>query len=405
MSISHLTNKLKPKTKKSNQPRNQKEKNPKRAKRCNTNDASITSKPNSAGKVTRPKRQLQTRSRKAATSTKRQTVSETNPLDSIGLTNDIPVQLNKVSASLSAAHIIDSNRIHNTRPTKPNNRKRTNPRSARSRTKVDYSNFYSSDDNATESSPSRKRMRTTAEISLREPTEARIKAQNIITRKRLQEMSPTGNRVRLIGTVTSPKPLLSPKIKTENIKRENNIKSEKQLEIDDYMAKGMCLSAHSDGSPCANIQNPNNVNFAPMSIREHRRKQRAEKALFLAGLLAKRASTNRNAVTETTPKIPDNSDIQSSVVTTSITVIPKLSELCARNVVTNIEPDHLITPESIPQEQSHDLDRNGVTVQGVTRDVGNLDQDAATGPADLDVTLDYIHDTGYSSGDTSKRFM
>ena len=76
-------------------------------------------------------------------------------------------------------------------------------------------------------------------------------------------MSPEGNRVKLLGTVTSPQPLFKSKIKTEKIKHENIVKSEKQQEIDDYLAKGLCLSAHTDGSPCVNIQNPNNVNVAP----------------------------------------------------------------------------------------------------------------------------------------------
>ena len=307
------------------------------------------------------------------------------------------VQVNKVSASLSSAHIINSDRIHNTRKAGSRTRKRTNPRSARSLTKVDYTTFYNSEDTTTESSPSPKRTRTTAEISLREPTLSRINAQQMITRKRLQDMSPEGNRVRLIGTATSPQPLFKPKIKTEIIKRENIVKSEKQQEIDDYLAKGLCLSAHTDGSACANIQNPNNVNVAPMGIREHRRKQRAEKALFLAGLMAKQAGSQstvtkaRIAVTDTTPNTPavqstevsTTSSTDSSNTLPTTTSVSEPTERCTRNVVTLADPPTQGKVSELPQiEQDVNNNRNGVTNTNEDLEITSIEN-----TTDLDTTL------------------
>ena len=323
-------------------------------KQCNTKESNISkrSKLSDGNNNTPSKRQLHNRSRKATTRSQQMDVGESNsvsaPTNSIQDTTSSPSQvekINKVSASLSSAHIIESDCIHNTR--KVRSRKRTNPRSARDTTKVDYTTFYNSEDTTTESSPSPKRTRTVAEVSLREPTESRINTQYMITRKRLQEMSPNGSRVRLLGTVTSPQPLFKPKIKMENIQRETIVKSEKQQEIEDYLAKGLCLSAHTDGSACTNIQNPNNVNVAPMSIREHQKKQRAEKALFLAGLLAKQSTTTstRNAVTDA---ISDTPTVQSTEVSTttmtdsSDTLLTrskalKATETYARNAVATAE--------------------------------------------------------------------
>ena len=361
---------------------NQSESKSKRMKRCNNYDNTSGSTPNSTLKVTAPKstQQRQRQSHKTITS----------------VTSSTPVHVNKVSALLSAAHIIESNRPHNTRRTNPK-RKRNNPRSARSGTKVDYSNFYDSNDDVTDSSPSPKRQRTTAEISLREPTEAQINAQRIITRKRLQEMSPTGHRVRLIGTAITPQPLLKSNIKTENLKRETAIKTEQQLEINDYLAKGLCLSAHSDGTPCANIQNPNNVNVAPMGIREHRRKQRAEKALFLAGLLTKQSkqadTTARNAVTDTAPS---TSDVQINEVSTSTKTmgIPKLSELCNRIAVTNDEARATTTLEQRCLDPLQDNDRNVVTSNDVDEDpvrfAENPINDTSTDPV-IEVTRNGVN--------------
>ena len=337
------------------------------------------------------------------------------PTNSIQDTTNPPCQvqqINKVSASLSSAHIIDSDRIHNTR--KLRSRKQTNPRSARDTTKVDYTTFYNSEDTTTESSPSPKRTCTVAEVSLREPTESRINAQRMITHKRLQEMSPNGSRVRLLGTATSPQPLFKPKIKTENIKHESIVKSEKQQEIDDYLAKGLCLSAHTDGSACVNIQNPNNVNVAPMSIREHRKKQRAEKALLLAGLLAKQSTmTNaRNAVTDV---ILDTSSVQSTEVSTTTTIdssdAPKVIETCARNAVTMAEPcgsgEKATVLELMQNEQDYTRNGNGVTDSNVNIESTNTEkatdlentitntpeeditQGDQTNDVDLDKTLDY----------------
>ena len=261
-------------------------------KRCNTNDTKGSAmthvKPAAKRSNKTPHNRKQyNRSQQMETDVVNASTSDYTP----PARKRIPIHVNNVSAALSTSHIIESDRIHNTR--KPKSRKRTNPRSARETSKVDYTVFYNSGETTTESSPSPKRSRTVAEISLREPTESRLNAQRMITRRRLQEMSPTGCRVKLLGTATSPQPILpKPKIKLEKIKREPIVKTEKQLEIEDYLAKGLCLSAHTDGSACANIQNPNNVNVPPMSIREHRRKQRADKALFLAGLIAKQTAAN-----------------------------------------------------------------------------------------------------------------
>ena len=112
-----------------------------------------------------PKQQPHNRSRKTTKSTKDLNAGKTDQLTSIvDIAPVHEVQVNKVSASLSSAHIIDSNRIHNTRKIGSRARKHTNPRSARSTTKVDYSTFYNSEDTTTESSPSPKRTRTIAEI-------------------------------------------------------------------------------------------------------------------------------------------------------------------------------------------------------------------------------------------------
>ena len=106
--------------------------------------------------------------------------------DTTSSSNQVGI-VNKVSASLSSANIIESDHIHNTR--KVRSRKRTNPRAAHDTSMVDYTTFYNSEDTTTtESSPSPKRTCTVAEISLREPTESRINAQRMITRKRLQDM-------------------------------------------------------------------------------------------------------------------------------------------------------------------------------------------------------------------------
>ena len=247
---------------------------------------------------------------------------------------------------------------------------------------------------------------------------SRINAQQIITRRRLQEVSPKGHRVKLIGTATSPQPLFKPKIKTESIKRENIVKSEKQQEIDDYLAKGLCLSAHTYGSACANIQNPNNVNIAPMGIREHRRKQRAEKALFLAGLLAKQATATKDriAVTDTSS---DTLVMQSTEVTTTdssdtlptLTSVPDHNEPCARNAVMILEPcgppSHCPVLESLHAEQEQCTDINGVTNSNVnleitsTKDIDELDTTLTNSPEedttqhdmDLDNTLEYTSET------------
>ena len=180
----------------------------------------------------------------------------------------VTTSVNKVSATLSTNNIIESKRPHNTRG-RSSTRKRVNPRDERLKKHIDYSVYYNSSDSGSETSPSPKKSRSVAEISLREPTPARLKSQMMITRQWLQELSPDSSRVRLIGTVTSPQPLvIKPKIKKEII-----VKCEKNLEIADYLSKGLCLSAHTDGSVCASIQNPNNINVKPMGIQEHRKRQ------------------------------------------------------------------------------------------------------------------------------------
>ena len=335
-----------------------------------------------------------------------------------------PIHINNVSAALSTSHIIQNDRIHNTG--KPRSHKRTNPRSAREISKVDYTVFYNSGDTTTESSPSPKRSRTVAEVSLREPTKSRINAQHMITRHRLQEMSPNGGRVKLLGTVTSPQPILpKPKIKLENIKHEPVVKTEKQQDVEDYLAKGYCLSAHTDGSACANIQNPSNVNVPPMSIREHQRKQRADKALFLAGLIANQSAKNncRNAVTDANvqyksnniqdkpnqlpcdlntatkvvPAEKDTEDIQSDSISTTENALPnnaiimELNDLnsndnTSRNAVTQVEEvDGNInaTKSSLMlKEHIETLDRNGVTTRAVADNQTNSEKNC-----DLNTTL------------------
>ena len=205
-----------------------------------------------------------------------------NPTKRARVTPSITPYINKVSASVSTDNIIETERAHNTRGRKTQ-RRRTNPREECKTKRIDYTKYYSSgDDSGNETSPSPKKSRSIAEISLREPTPSRLKSQSIITRQRLQELSPTRSKVRLIGTVISPRPLqLKPKIKKEPI-----VKSEKDAEIADYLSKGLCLSAHTNGSACANIQNPNNINVKPMGIREHRKKQRIEKAIYEAHMRA-----------------------------------------------------------------------------------------------------------------------
>ena len=237
-------------------------------KRCNTNSNEKGSK------KTNPET---TPSSLPMEQTERQIEACSNPIN--GRSSSMPnrsgtkharvtTSVNEMSATLSANNIIESKRPHNTRG-RSSTRKRVNPRDERLKKHIDYSIYYSSRDSESETSPSPKKSCSVAENSLREPTPARLKSQTIITRQRLQELSPDSSRVRLIGTVTSPRPLIiKPKIKKEPI-----VKCEKSAEIADYLSKGLCLSAHTDRSACANIQNPNNINVKPMGIREHRKKQ------------------------------------------------------------------------------------------------------------------------------------
>ena len=114
----------------------------------------------------------------------------------------------------------------------------------------------------------------------------------MITRKRLQDLSPVGSRVKLIDTATSPKSIIPIKaIKLET--GGTTVKTEKTLDTLDYLAKGYCVSAHIDGSACANIQNSNNVNVPPMGIREHRKQQREAKAAFQLQQQSKRNSLKK----------------------------------------------------------------------------------------------------------------
>ena len=202
-----------------------------------------------------------------------------------------------MSATLSTKNIIDSKRRSNSKRVK-----RLNPRNERAKKQIDYSIYYNSSDSDSDrdKSPLPRKGKSTAEISLREPTAARLHAQTMITRKRLQDLSPDSTkRTRLIGTVTSPRPLLfkpTLQLSKHKIKKETIVKSEKDAEIADYLAKGLCLSAHTDGTPCANIQNPNNVNVKPMGIREHRRKQRTEKAIFEAHMKARKDAQRKGTL-------------------------------------------------------------------------------------------------------------
>ena len=255
----------------------------------------------------------------------------------------------------------------------------------------------------------------------------------MITRRRLQEMSPTGCRVKLLGTATSPQPILpKPKIKLEKIKREPIVKTEKQLEIEDYLAKGLCLSAHTDGSACANIQNPNNVNVPPMNIREHQRKQRADKALFLAGLIAKQTTANNHGNAVTTENIQDNpndlsqlpADInavtngaQSNEILTTENTLPTDTvttevnylnncENSSRNAVTTDDPadvgERTAKPILSLKEHIDMLDRNGVTASNVAQEHTDSENNCdlnktltsdsfaeANVDTDLDKTLEY----------------
>ena len=170
----------------------------------------------------------------------------------------------------------------------------------------------------------------------------------MITRKHLQDLSPdsSNNRVRLIGTATSPRPLLSkPKIKKETV-----VKTEMDLEISDYLAKGLCVSAHTDGSACANIQNPNNINVRPMGIREHRKKQRAERALFEAHMKARKEaqSNQKKSVSQS-----GNNNINISVTIVSSTEINKDSvdvQTISDNILTEV-----MSTFKLPKEHSLEL--------------------------------------------------
>ena len=248
----------------------------------------------------------------------------------------ITPSVNKVSATLSSSNIIESKCPHNTRGRSVTH-KRVNPRDERRRKHIDYSIYYSSGDSGNETSPSPKKSRSVAEISLQEPTPAWLKSQSLITRQRLQELSPNSGRVRLIYTVIPPRPLvIKPKIKKKPI-----VKTEKSAEIADYLSKGLCLSAHVDGSACVNIQNPNNINVKPMGIREHRKKQRTEKALFEAHMRAMKEQRNnqdRPAPTSTT-----QSTNKETVVTT-----------CAE--VHNSETEKACNKPSISRTQTEDMD-------------------------------------------------
>ena len=163
-----------------------------------------------------------------------------------------------------------------------------------------------------------------------------------------------------------------------------------------------------------------------MGIREHRKKQRAEKALFLAGLLAKQSTATkaRIAVTDTNP---NTSAVQSTDVSTTSsmdlpdlpqinTSVPKLTELCARNVVTNSEPCGPLLQCQVPElthtQQEQNIIRNGVTKTNVnleetcienTTDLNTIltnspEEDTTQQDADLDITLDYMNDPDTPSG-------
>ena len=123
-----------------------------------------------------------------------------------GRANDNTPIVNKVCATVSSSNIIksESDRPHNTRKTRPKTRNRNNPRSPRKKTVVDYREYNDSSNASPAKRPPTKKYRVANTTS----SETRIAAQKMITRKRLQDLSPVGSWVKLIGTATSPKPII-----------------------------------------------------------------------------------------------------------------------------------------------------------------------------------------------------
>ena len=148
----------------------------------------------------------------AAPTTNNGSCTKQRATGTVGCRNQQTPVVNKVCATVSSRHIIESDRQHNTRKTRPKIRTRNNPRAPRTKTIVDYRECNDSSDASSDRWPSKsKKPLVVSTMSLSVPSESRIAAQKMITRKRLQDLSPVGSQVKLIGTAISPKPIIPAK--------------------------------------------------------------------------------------------------------------------------------------------------------------------------------------------------